>query len=135
MSDEKYKQKFVELQVIDKQISAMQGQIQKVEEQIAQVNSIKHSLDDMKKVESGNSAYIPLTNGMFVKAKLDPSNEVLMNVGASVCVKKTFDEAKELMQEQLKEILTFRAKLLEQLDELYTEAEKLEKEAEGLVNV
>jgi prefoldin alpha subunit len=133
--EDEAKEVYLALQTADRKINAMQQQIERVEEQISQINDIKHSLDQIAHANGGEESYVPLANGIFVRAKLEKVDDVLINVGASVCVKKSIAEAKELMDKQLKDILMFRSELMQRLENTYKEAQELEKKAREITNV
>jgi len=133
-SDEHMKELYTHLQVVDAQIHSVQEQIEKIEDQIREISLIKEGLRQLSEKSEGIESYVPLASGIFVKATLAKQDHVLMNVGAGVCTKKTFDEAKELMDAQLKEVTSFRLEVLARLDELYKKADVLEKEAAAVTS-
>jgi len=51
------------------------------------------NLKELKNVQKGNEMYVPMGAGIFVKAQTEETHNVVMNVGAGVCVEKTVDEA------------------------------------------
>ena len=70
---------------------------------------------------------------IFIKAKLENTVELIVNVGASVAVKKTVDETRELLKEQAIEIENYKAQVAAQLELIAKRGTELEEELEKLV--
>ena len=70
----------------------------------------------------------PVTEGIFASATLDNTEELVVNVGSNVCVKKTVGEAKALLTAKQQELLGYQESMLEELNKLTDHAEALERE-------
>ena len=70
--------------------------------------------------------------GIFMKAQLKDNNELLINVGSDVIVKKTFSESKEMLESQLNELESIMENANEQVSEL---AAQLELRSQALQNI
>jgi len=69
-----------------------------------ELNSAKDVLSSMKEKKSGIDMLVPVGFGLFVKAKLTNTENILLGIGADVSVEKTVDEAIEFLNKRDKEI-------------------------------
>ena len=120
-----------ELQYYDSQIKKLQEEFGKVEQQIKDLTELQKNLDTFAEQEPGSDTFIPISNGIFVKATIKDTNSFLINVGSNVAVPKTKDEAKELIKNQQKELQDYREEIIEKVTELDTHAAEIEKKLLG----
>ena len=130
---QKLQQKYMEMQALSQQIQQVQKQLELIVNQVQELNSTKEALDNISKTPLDTEIRVPVASGIFVKGKITDNKDVTVNVGAGAAVKKTIPEAKELIDQQLKEITNFRAELEVNLNQLVTKAQQLEKELSELV--
>lgn len=126
-------QKYMELQMMEQQMKMLQQQLQKFEQQIQEIRNVEEALDNIKKAEPGSEMFVPMTGGIFVKAKLEDTKHLLVNVGSNVTVEKTVDETKELLKAQLVEIVKYRDELTTQFHQMGARSQLLQKELESMV--
>ena len=125
-------QKYMEMQMLSQQMQQAQKQIEMVHNQINELNLTKEALDDISKTEQGTEIKVPLASGIFIKANLIDNKDVTVNVGSGTSVKKTISEAKQLIDDQLKEITDFAEQSEANLNQLAAKAQTIEKEIAGL---
>ena len=119
----------MELQLAMQQGKQMQQQAQIIEEQLQQLAKAKEITE---KIGMDKELILPITPGVFVKAKLvDPS--IFVNVGAGITVKKTKEETTKLITEQLNELKKYQQELLAQIQDINLKAKKIEKEVQKLM--
>ena len=61
----------MQLQMLGPQLQQMQQYLQALEEQMQEVSNAIASMAELEKIKAGTETYVPLTNGIFVKAKLE----------------------------------------------------------------
>jgi prefoldin alpha subunit len=108
-------QRYTELEYMNNHIKQLDKQYQDMESKILEISQIKDALDEMKKTDEGKEILVPMSNGIFVKAKLSKGDEFLVNVGSDVVVKKDTNATKELLDEQAKEINKYKKNIYEQM--------------------
>ncbi len=126
-------QKYMEMQMLSQQMQQMQKQLELLVNQMQELNNTKEALDEISKTKTGTEIRVPLASGIFVKAQITDNKDVTVNVGASTAVKKTIPEAKELIDQQQKEITNFQKEVEENLIKLTAKAQQIEKELSELV--
>ncbi len=122
------KQKYAELRVAASQIKQLQQQLEAVEEKKRELEAASSSLEELKSAREGTKMLAPITDGIFAKATIENCDELIVNVGSNVCVKKTVDEARRMMEGKKHELAAFQESLLEELTGLTGHADALEAE-------
>lgn len=69
------------------------------------------SIDELNSAEKGAEILVPLSSGVYIKANLADTKELLVNVGGNTVVRKTSHDTKSMIEEQIVEV----RKLQEQL--------------------
>jgi prefoldin alpha subunit len=123
----------MELQMLDQQIKQYQKQVQLIEQQMVELNSVKENLDDIKKLKQGAEILAPLSSGIFAKASIKDTNELLVNVGSDVIVKKDVDSAKALIDKQLGEMEEVHTQMQGEVQKLAFKGSSLQDELAKLV--
>lgn len=104
--NEQFKEKYLELQMLNSQLQQLQQQIQTADAQSAEMAKIAISVEDAKSIEKGQELLVPLGQGIFIKAKAEENKNVIMSVGADVVVEKSLDDALEVVKRQNDELNT-----------------------------
>ncbi|HME87397.1 MAG TPA: prefoldin subunit alpha [Candidatus Nanoarchaeia archaeon] len=107
-----------ELQVLQAQASFLGEQLDAIDSSLMEIEYLKSSLNDLQLVKPGTDIFAPFSNGIFVKAKIEKQDMVLMNVGKNVIVEKTIPDAQQSLHDREKEITTIREDLISQLKKL-----------------
>jgi prefoldin alpha subunit len=118
MEKEELQKLYLEYKTLEQQTSQIEQQLQTVEQQLQEAENIKGSLDDLKEVKQGSELLVPVSSGIFMKAKISSKDKVIVNVGSDVLVGKGLDGAKQLMDKQKKEIENVRDSMVKVLYEL-----------------
>jgi prefoldin alpha subunit len=127
------KGKYMELQMMQHQAQQVQQQVQALESQAGEMDIVQQALDDFAQSKAGSPAIVTLTPGLFVKAKLEETDKVLLNVGGGAVVQKTIPEAKKVIAEQATELRKLQEELSTQLQKLAVNAEKVQNELRALI--
>ncbi len=110
-------QKYVDYQVLEQQIQQLQKQMEKLDVQSAEVSAVKESIHEMSDAKDSQEILVPVSGGIFFKAKVQDSSKFLVNVGANVVVEKDFEGTKKLIENQMSELEKFKVHVNNQLAE------------------
>lgn len=124
MTNEKYSL----LQMIEQQMKETQRHIKTLQNQQEDLLGSIQSMHDITKVDIGSEILVPVTNGIFVKGTLNEKENVIVNIGAQTAVKKTVPEARELLEQQFKEVENVVMQLTQDLQQLHAQAQQVEQE-------
>jgi len=130
---EELQNKYMELQSISQKMQQLQKQSQMLNNQIQELNITSESLDKISKTKKDTEIKAPLASGIFIKAKLLDNENVSVNVGSGTVVTKSIPEAKKLIDNQIKEVIGFREETEQNLNQIASKAQNLEKELSELV--
>ncbi|MBI4146789.1 prefoldin subunit alpha [Candidatus Woesearchaeota archaeon] len=125
-------QKYMELQMVQTQVQQVQKQAQMLEAQASEMDSVEQALDDFTRAKPGD-AFVTLTPGLFVKARVENTERVLLNVGGGAVVEKSVGDAKKIVHGQGLELRKLQEDLMLQLQKLAGRAEGLQDEMKSLV--
>jgi len=131
---EKLNDMYTRLQMIDQEIKQIQAQMQALEQQMQDIAGVVEALNDLGKVKQGNELLIPVAGGIFVKAKLEDPSHLLINVGASVNVKKSLPEVVSMIESQAKELESTYMHLQEQFQAMFEEATSINEQISPLIS-
>ena len=105
-------QEEAELHMLNSQAQAIAEQLERIDDGLMEIEYLKSSLDELKSSKKGSDIFAPMSSGIFVKAKLEENEKLLVNVGNNVVVEKTANETKSLLDERISEMNESKAKLL-----------------------
>lgn len=128
MKQEELQQKFMELQTYEEQIKLIQQQVGTLAQQVMELNMLENSLGELKDVKKETEILVPLGSGIFTKAKLLNTEEVIMGVGYKIHVKKTISDAKKIVKDQTVEMNKIMQQAEEQLQHIALEAQHIQQD-------
>jgi prefoldin alpha subunit len=89
-----------ELRTLQAKANVLQERIGDVNEDLMQVDMTIKALTELAKVKSGESTYVPMGTGVWVKGTIGDTNTVLADVGAGIVVERTRVETIEALNEK-----------------------------------
>lgn len=107
------------MQLLGQQIEQLQQYLAAITQQTEELTQAQTALEELKHVNKGEEIYVPVANGIFVKATIGNTDEFLTNVGAGVITQSTNERAQELIMQQIKELKGIQEELSGQFSELY----------------
>jgi len=133
MTDKKkLQEKYVELQLLSMQIKQVEEQLNVLDQKTLELINLRDSLQNLQKIKVNTKSLVPIGLGVFVPGTVDATKGVLVNVGAGVVVKKTTDEAQEIISTQLRQLEDVTLELNNNLRVLAEQAQHAEEEIDNL---
>ena len=126
-------QKYMELQMLDQQMKQMQKQVEAIEQQTSDIEEVKGSLDELATSTKGSDMWVPISNGIFLKAKLENNEKLAVNVGGNTVVLKDIPATKSMLDTQAQDMRKFQAELAGQFEKMAERAAALQSELQGLI--
>ncbi len=111
------------LGMFEKQIEQLNQQLQLVEKNMVDLDSLNFGMDDIRG-SVGKDVLAQLGGGIFVKTKLI-SEELVVDVGNQNFVKKSIPETKKIIREQTEKLRTLKKELEDKLKEIDEEVKQL----------
>ncbi|MBI2650012.1 prefoldin subunit alpha [Candidatus Woesearchaeota archaeon] len=131
--EKKAQEMYMEFQMLDQHIKQLQKQLEAVTHQLIELAVTDNSLEEFNKISSGKEIFVPLSSGIFAKASVKDTSELLVNIGANVVVKKDVDSTKKLIQKQMEEIKKIQGQMIRELEKLTSHAAQLEMQLQSMV--
>jgi len=91
-------------QQLEKYLAEMQAHLKVLQQ-------LQEHLKTLETTEEGAELYVPINAGIFMKAKAQKNDKVLLQVGAGVCVEKTPQEAQITIAKQIEQVLEVMTQL------------------------
>src|SRR3989338_6006755 len=132
--EEKAREMFMEFQALEQHIKQLQKQLEMVTGQMIELSGTNKSLDEFANIKANSEIFVPLNSGIFAKASILTTKELLVNVGANVVVKKDVPSAKSLISKQIDEIRKVQKQMIEELEKMTANASELEGKIQSLVS-
>lgn len=134
MKEEELQQKYAEIQLINQNFQQVQEQISLLSQQLENLIKVNEALDAIKDVKERNPILVPLGGGLFVKAEVDKKNDFVVNVGSETLIKKSWDDAKNIIAKQTEEVSGIIGQLEMNLHELSHRGQRLQEELSECVS-
>ena len=107
---------YVEAQVINNHLKQHAEQLQKVDEKTGEILTLLEALEGIGNDKGKMLATIG--GGVFLNAELKETENVFVNVGANIIVKKKIPDVKKLLVQQVQELQHYKAQIHSQAEEL-----------------
>lgn len=128
--DQELKARYHELEHLEKHMSTLSNQLNNLEDKGVELESIKKAIEEVDHVSEGKEILVPISNGIFMRAKIDNTSKLLINVGANTVVEKDLKSSVELVEKQQKELEKFKMNLITQMQTIDEHTYKVEAEIE-----
>jgi len=119
MSHEDY---LIRLNMIEQRIQRVQEQLMIIEQQRAEIEALNNSLDKIKG-KKDREILAHIGKGIFLKSKIMNNDELIIDVGSKVFIKKSIEGGKQIVEKQVEEMVNVRGVLLAELSRARNEAE------------
>ncbi len=106
----------------------LQKQIEILEKQMTELQMTHHSLEEIKGISAESSILLPFGPGIYLPGNLKGNDSFVVSVGAGIFVKKNPDQAKEMIDRQMKEIHDIEEELVAGLEKLDSQGVSLAEE-------
>lgn len=123
----------MELQLLDQQMKHVQKQVEAIERQAMELDDVQQSLDELGSSKQGADMFVPITNGIFLKARLEDNKKLAVNVGSNTVVSKDIPSTKAMLAEQAMEMRKFQTELVEQFEKMSERAAALQSELQKIM--
>lgn len=132
-SEKKAQEVYAEYQAVDQHVKQLQKQLEMLTSQLMEINATSRSLDEFGKIQAGKGIFVPLSSGIFAKAEIKNTSELLVNVGANVAVRKDIASTKNLIQKQFDEMKSIQRRMIDDLEKMTGRAAQLEAQLQGMI--
>jgi len=132
-NEDQLRERFMQFQMLQKQMEQINEQVELIQRQREEVMESIYALGGLGQVEENTEIFAPIATGVFVKASLKDTKNLLINVGADTAVERSVTDVIGLLEQQekgLQEKMRQAGAILEQLQEqamqIYNQVETAE---------
>lgn len=126
-------QAYMEMQACERQLQLANQQLGVFDKQVEEIDAVSRSVAEMGVVEAGTGIFVPVANGIFVKAAVTKADEMLVNVGGGVVVPKTVAEVRALLEEQADRVREARKDVTRAVGQLGAQSKNVEAKLKKLI--
>ena len=130
MSGTSKEELYTELKALDEEVKALNSHLERIDEQLSELGSSKRVVNEFSELKKGEELRVLLSSGIYVKAELADTKNLMVNVGANVSVEKTPEEVAKILDSQLVELSGYRESLVGQMKTKIKRIEEIQKEFE-----
>jgi prefoldin alpha subunit len=113
-------------QVLEYQIKQLQKIIESVDAQILEINNTIDALREFDKLGANDEILFPVANGIFARGRLIDNRLLKINIGSNVNVEKNIDDTILMMENQAKDIESYRTEIFIQLQKFMDKINELQ---------
>ena len=115
-----------EINMLESRLREFEQQRALVEQQILEQQFLESSLGEIKG-KKGEEVKVPLGKGVFVSAKLEKVDKVLVDVGSKILLEKETGEAKKIIGKRKEKLIKVNEILNFEMQKTFNEITMLEK--------
>lgn len=109
----------------------VEQQLQFVVQQMSELENFRKNLDSMSENKE-SEFFANVGRGVYVKAQREKDEKLFVEVGAGIVLKKSYSEAKKVIDGQIKKFQQARMQLSQQLEGYAAEFQRMLSEVEAM---
>lgn len=131
MTNENAQQKYLQFQMLSRQLNVMNQQVQLISNKIAELKVLIESMDELSNLKTGHEILVPIGPGILINASVKNNNQVLMNIGSDIVVNKSIEDSKKIIESQIKDLETMFQQSEKDLIAMNSELDSLRKDIQS----
>lgn len=121
--DEEMRQLLVEIRFLEGSARVLQSRLDIVTAALSETLTAIQTLEGAKGQPDSSDVMIPIGSGSFVKARLSDPGNIIIGVGAGVCVEKSVEDSIKDLRLRSSELEKARVSVTQQLSQLLGQTE------------
>jgi prefoldin alpha subunit len=121
--DDQMRQMLVEIRYLESSARVLQSRLDIVTAALSETLTAISTLEGTKGRSVDTETLLPIGSGSFVKAKLADAQNIIIGVGAGVCIEKTLEDSMKDLRVRSSELEKARVSVTQQLSQVVNQAE------------
>ena len=121
MAEEEVRQTYLESKAIEEYIQALRSRYQLLDASEVTLGNAKEALKSTSSSTEGQYLLVDVGGGVYIKATLGDTKNVLITVGEGVYLGKTSEEASKLLDERIESVRKAKEALLQEINRAQTQ--------------
>lgn len=127
--NDEIQRKIVEFQVLEANLKILQDRTEKLNEKMEEFQNTRMAIEELKETKP-NEALIPLGSGIFVTGSVEKSENLIVDIGSGIVLKRSRVETAEFIENKIKELEKDIKNITEQSMSIILRLEKIREEVE-----
>lgn len=132
-SKQEAQEKMMQFQLMEQTLQSIKQRQQMVMQSLEELSRSKQTIEDLKD-EKPSDALIQIGSNNFISGSIKDSKDIFVGIGGGVVIKKTREQALEIMDSHIDEIRKAMDELIDQEQKTVMQLERLKPEIQKLVN-
>ena len=124
------KEKYMQFQMLQQQIEQLTKHAELLNQKGSELDVSIEAIKELGKTKDNTEILSPIAGGIFLKAELKDSKNLIVNVGSDVTVEKSIPEVIEILEKQKKDLSESILEVEKVFNELQEQAMNIYKEVE-----
>ena len=116
----------IELKTLDEELKKLNTHLDNMDNQMGELEISKQIINKFSELNKGDELRVPLTSGIYVKAQILDTKNLMINVGSNITVEKTPKQVTKILDGQLTELSKYRDQLVGQMKVLINRIEEIQ---------
>lgn len=126
-------QKYMEMNYMKQHLEQYNKQLEMLDNQLAEIDLIMEGLKTISQTKPESELLVPISNGIFVKAKLIENDSFIVNVGSNITVEKDMEGTEDLLKKQKSEIEGGKIQVGNIIETITEQMKQIENEITGFM--
>jgi prefoldin alpha subunit len=121
--DDQMRQMLVEIRYLESSARVLQSRLDIVTAALSETLTAISTLEGTRGRSIDTETLLPIGSGSFVKAKLADSQNIIIGVGAGICIEKTLEDSMKDLRVRSSELEKARVSVTQQLSQVVNQVE------------
>lgn len=131
--DEKVRQLLAEIRYLESTARVLQSRLDIVTAALSETLTAIQTLEGTRGKSDGTDALLPIGSGSFVKARLADPGNIIIGVGAGVCIEKPLEDSVKDLRLRSSDLEKARSTVTQQLGQVLNQVEEYRARLSDLV--
>ena len=126
MEKEEFNQNMMQLNLFGSKLQEIEQQLQLIDKHISELQVTGLALQELGGTKKDTDMLAPIGQNIFVKAKIQNIDTVIVDLGSKVFAEKSLEEAKEIINQKIDEFSDIKEKIAEQAQTVLNAIDQIE---------
>ncbi len=131
--DEKVRQLLAEIRYLESSARVLQSRLDIVTAALSETLTAIQTLEGTRGKSEGTDALLPIGSGSFVKARISDPGNIIIGVGAGVCIEKPIEDSVKDLRLRSSDLEKARSTVTQQLGQVLNQIEEYRARLSDLV--
>lgn len=130
--EKKLQEKYILLQLYQQNLEDLRARLTLIDTTINEIENTLITINEIKTLKEKTETMLPIGGGCYVLGTINTTNQILVNIGANIVVRKSIEDAKKFLEKKKEELSKGRMNVETQYNIIADEINKINKEIEGM---